>query len=223
MKITILTLFPESFEGFLNSSIIGRARQSGTVEIETVNLRDFAADERGTVDDKPYGGGVGMVLRVDVIGRALDSLKITNSTTILLTPQGKVFHQALAQDLSQKEHLILICGRYEGFDERIRSLVDLELSIGDYVLTGGELAAATVTDTVIRLLPGVLGKDESSADESFSHGLLEYPHYTKPAEFEGMEVPKVLLSGNHAEIDKWRREQSRQKTLQRRPDLLTND
>ena len=223
MKITILTLFPESFEGFLNSSIIGRARQSGTVEIETVNLRDFAADERGTVDDKPYGGGVGMVLRVDVIGRALDSLKNTNSTTILLTPQGQVFRQALAQDLSQKEHLILICGRYEGFDERIRSLVDLELSIGDYVLTGGELAAATVTDAVTRLLPGVLGKDESSADESFSHGLLEYPHYTKPAKFEGMEVPKVLLSGNHAEIDKWRCEQSRQKTLQRRPDLLTND
>lgn len=219
MKITILTLFPDSFEGFLNSSIIGRARKSGVVEIEVVNLRQFASDARGTVDDTPYGGGVGMVLKVDVVKRAIDSLRGPNSTVALLTPQGQVFKQGLAKELSGEEHLVLVCGHYEGFDERIRSFVDRELSIGDYVLTGGELASAVVTDAIVRLLPGVLGKDESSEEESFSKGLLEYPQYTKPAEFEGVKVPDILLSGNHAEIAKWREEQSKERTKKRRPDL----
>lgn len=219
MKITILTLFPDSFEGFLNSSIIGRARKSGVVEIEVVNLRQFAADARGTVDDTPYGGGVGMVLKVDVVKRSIDSLRGPNSTVALLTPQGQVFKQGLAKELSGEEHLVLVCGHYEGFDERIRSFVDRELSIGDYVLTGGELASAVVTDAIVRLLPGVLGKDESSEEESFSKGLLEYPQYTKPAEFEGVKVPDILLSGNHAEIAKWREEQSKERTKKRRPDL----
>lgn len=221
MKITILTLFPDSFEGFLCSSIIGRARKSGAVEIETVNLRDFAPDTRGTVDDTPYGGGVGMVLKVDVVARALDALKKENPTAILLTPQGQVLNQNLARQLTQKEHLILICGHYEGFDERIRSLVDMEVSIGDYILTGGEIAAAVITDAVARLLPGVLGKDESSTDESFSNGLLEYPQYTRPEEWNGMKVPEILLSGHHAEIAQWRAEQSRKRTHHRRPDLLS--
>jgi tRNA (guanine37-N1)-methyltransferase len=220
MKITILTLFPESFLGFLDSSIIGRARKNNLVEIKTVNLRDFATDDHGTVDDKPYGGGAGMVLRVDVVKKALDSLKTPTSTIILLTPQGQVFKQSLAKDLSQKEHLILICGHYEGFDERIRSLVDLELSIGDYVLTGGELPAAVLTDCVVRLILGVVGKEESLEEESFSQNLLEYPHYTRPEEFGGQKVPDVLLSGHHAEIKKWRAEQSKQRTKERRPDLL---
>lgn len=222
MKIAIVTLFPDSFQGFLDSSIIGRARNTGLVEVEMVNLRQFATDERGTVDDKPYGGGVGMVLRVDIVKRALDKLKKDGSTVVLLTPQGQVFNQATALEFSKKELLILICGHYEGFDERIRSLVDLEISIGDYVLTGGELPAAVVTDSVVRLLPGVLGKDESSAEESFSQGLLEYPQYTRPEEFEGMGVPNILLSGNHAAIAKWRAEQARERTLKRRPDLLAN-
>jgi tRNA (guanine37-N1)-methyltransferase len=220
MKISIVTLFPDSFRGFLDSSIIGRAQKSGMVEIETVNLRQFSADARGTVDDKPYGGGVGMILRVDVVKRALNSLKQPGSMAILLTPQGQIFKQIVAIELAKKEHLILICGHYEGFDERIRSLVDMELSIGDYVLTGGELAAAVATDTITRLLPGVLGKDESAEDESFNEDLLEYPQYTKPAEFDGVNVPKILLSGNHAEIAKWRSEQSRERTRQRRPDLF---
>jgi tRNA (guanine37-N1)-methyltransferase len=220
MRIDILTLFPDPILNFLDSSIIGRARKSGAVKIETTNLRDFAIDKHGTVDDRPYGGGVGMVLRIDVVKKALDALRQDCSYVILLTPQGQVFNQKLAANLSQKEHLILVCGRYEGFDERIRNLVDLELSIGDYILTGGELPAGVVTDAVSRLIPGVLGKDESSSDESFSNKLLEYPQYTRPEEFEEAKVPQVLLSGNHADIKKWRDEQSKERTLKRRPDLL---
>lgn len=221
MKIDILTLFPESCRGFLDASVIGRAQKNGLVTIDLVNLRDFATDSYGSVDDKPYGGGVGMVLRVDIIAEAIKKLRVANSKVILLTPQGRVFNQALAQELSKEDHLILVAGHYEGFDERIRDLVDLEISIGDYILTGGELAAVAISEAVVRLIPGVLGKDESSEQESFSQGLLEYPQYTRPEEFEGKKVPPILLSGNHAEIAKWRSEQARQRTAKRRPDLLS--
>lgn len=223
MKITILTLFPEMFTGFLAESIIGRAQKNGLVEIETVNLRDWGIGKHKQVDDTPYGGGAGMVLKVDVMVKAIQDIKLKNPETkvILLTPQGQVFSQNLAKNLAKsKNDLILVCGHYEGFDERIRNYVDEEISIGDYVLTGGELAAAVVTDAVIRLLPGVLGKDESSEDESFSEGFLEYPQYTRPEEFEGKKVPPVLLSGNHAEITKWRKAEATKKTGQKRPDLI---
>lgn len=220
IKISILTLFPDSFQGFLGSSIIGRAVKNGLAEIELIDLRRFAKDSYGSVDDKPYGGGVGMVLRVDVVAPAIRTLKKSGSKVILMTPQGKTFDQPLARELSGKKHLILVAGHYEGFDERIRDEADLELSIGDYVLTGGELPAAVVTDAVVRLLPGVLGKDESVETETFSQSLIEYPQYTRPEEFEGKKVPVVLLSGNHAEISKWRARESQKKTATRRPDLL---
>lgn len=223
MKITILTLFPEMFKGFLAESIIGRAQKNKIVEIETVNLRDFGLGKHHSVDDTPYGGGAGMVLRVDVVVDALNTLKKKNpdSKIVLLTPQGKPFSQKRAADLAKnKGNLILVCGHYEGFDERIRDYIDLEISIGDYILTGGELAAAIVCDAIVRLIPGVLGKEESFESESFSEGLLEYPHYTHPEEFEGKKVPEVLKSGNHAEIEKWRKEKALEKTKRRRPDLL---
>lgn len=220
MKITILTLFPDSFAGFLNSSIIGRARERGAVKVELVNLRDFAEDSYGSVDDKPYGGGVGMVLRVDVVAEAIKKSRTTGSKVILLTPQGQVFTETMARALSQEKELILIAGHYEGFDERVRDYVDQEISIGDYVLTGGELPTAVLTDAIVRLLPGVLGKDESSQDESFSRDSLEYPQYTRPEEYEGKKVPDILLSGHHAEIAKWRADQSQSRTEKRRPDLL---
>lgn len=219
--IDIITLFPDSFAGFLQSSIIGRAQKKGLVRINLINLRDFATDSYGSVDDRPYGGGAGMVLRVDIVSEAIKFVRKDGSTVILLTPQGGVFNQAQAQNLCGKSHLILVAGHYEGFDERIRDLTDLELSIGDYILTGGELPAAVVTEAVVRLLPGVLGKDESSRTESFSEGLLEYPQYTRPEDWEGKKVPPVLLSGNHAEIAKWRAEQSRIRTKTRRPDLTS--
>ncbi len=220
MKITILSLFPDSFSGFLSGSMIGRAQKKGLAQIENVNLRDFATDSYGSIDDKPYGGGAGMVLRVDILVAALKKYQTPVSKTILLTPQGHPLTQAKVRELAQSEHLVLIAGHYEGFDERIRDYVDLEISIGDYVLTGGELPAAVVTDAVVRLLPGVLGNDDSPIYESFSDGLLEHPHYTRPAEFEGKKVPEILISGNHAEIAKWRTEQSKLRTASRRPDLI---
>lgn len=223
MKITILTLFPEMFKGVLSESIIGRAQKNSLVEIDIVNLRDWGMGKHKTVDDTPYGGGAGMVLRADVVSHALNDLKKKNkgAKTILLTPQGERYDQKKAHLLSkEKGGFILICGHYEGFDERIRNLVDEELSIGDYVLTGGEPAAAVIIDSVVRLLPGVLGKEESHEHESFENVTLEHPHYTRPEEFEGQKVPEVLLSGNHAEINKWRREEAIKKTKKRRPDLL---
>jgi tRNA (guanine37-N1)-methyltransferase len=220
MKITILTLFPESFSGFLQSSIIGRAQKQGLVKIDLVNLRDFAKDDYGSVDDKPYGGGVGMVLRVDVVVPAIRQLQTKESKVILLTPQGQTFKQNLAKKFAHQKHLILVAGHYEGFDERIREYADLELSIGDYVLTGGELPAAVVSDAIVRLKPGVLGKKQSSIEESFSQNLLEYPQYTRPEEFEGKKVPAVLLSGNHGEIAKWRTAESKKVTKRKRPDLF---
>lgn len=230
MRIDIITLFPEFFDGLKEHSIVGRAIGNGKVEIRTHNLRKWAVDSYGTVDDHPYGGGPGMVLRFDVLLSALNDVKNEIKATksvdpkvILLTPQGEVYKQKKALELSKEKNLILICGHYEGFDERIREYVDLELSIGDYVLTGGELAAMIVVDSVTRLLPGVLGDDMSSHDESHSEGLLEYPQYTRPSEHDGKKVPEILMSGNHPKIDSWRKEQSLVKTKARRPDLLKTE
>jgi tRNA (guanine37-N1)-methyltransferase len=221
MKIDVLTLFPAMFAGPLDESIVQRARTNGVLELMVTNLRDYTHDRHKTVDDKPFGGGPGMLLKPEPIFEAVEKLASEKTRVILLTPSGRKFTQAIARELAQQEQLLLICGSYEGFDERIREqLADDELSIGDYVLTNGALPAMVIIDAVTRLLPGVLGDDESSLDESFSENLLEYPHYTRPAEFRGMKVPDVLLSGNHAEIAKWRAEQARLRTAERRPDLL---
>jgi tRNA (guanine37-N1)-methyltransferase len=221
MKIDVLTLFPAMFAGPLDESIVQRARKNGVLELTVTNLRDYTHDRHKTVDDKPFGGGPGMLLKPEPIFEAVEKLASDKTRVILLSPSGRKFTQAIARELAQQEQLLLICGSYEGFDERIREhLADDELSIGDYVLTNGALPAMVIIDAVTRLLPGVLGDDESSRDESFSENLLEYPHYTRPAEFRGMKVPDVLLSGNHAEIAKWRAEQARVRTAERRPDLL---
>jgi tRNA (guanine37-N1)-methyltransferase len=221
-RIDIVTLFPEMFDGFLGASIVGRALRNGRLEVHRTNLRDFATDAYGSVDDSPYGGGVGMVLMCQPVFDAVESLRQAppRGTVVLLTPQGRPLDQELAADLARRDRLILVCGHYEGFDERIRlGLADLEVSVGDVILSGGEVAAMAVVDAVVRLLPGALGKDESSRAESFSEGLLEYPQYTRPREFRSMEVPQVLLGGDHARIARWRQEQAELRTLQRRPDL----
>ncbi|MBN2377505.1 MAG: tRNA (guanosine(37)-N1)-methyltransferase TrmD [Sedimentisphaerales bacterium] len=224
MWIDLLTLFPEMFSGVFGDSILKRAQDNGVLRIEATNIRDFAQDKHRSVDDKPYGGGVGMVMMCQPVFDAVESLqqqKPQVDEIILLTPQGQKFDQQLAKQLAQKQRLILIAGHYEGFDERIRSnLATMEISIGDYVLTGGEIPAMIVVDTIARLVPGVLGSAESHLEESFSENLLEYPQYTRPAEFRGMQVPEVLTSGNHERIRKWRLDQARQRTRQRRPDLL---
>ena len=224
MRIDVLTLFPEVFETFAQTSIVGRAGESGLVDIEFTNIRDFAADARGSVDDKPFGGGPGMVLTCGPVFDAVewaDGQAEIPSKRILLTPQGQVLTQERVEALAQLPRLLLICGHYEGFDERIRTGLDVEeLSIGDYVLSGGEPAAMVLIDAVVRLLPGALGDEASAQHDSFASGLLEGPHYTRPREFRGMAVPEVLLSGNHAEIEAWRRAQSIERTRQRRPDLL---
>lgn len=220
MKIDILTLFPKMFEGPFNESIVKRAIEKNLVEIKIHDLRKWGLTERRTVDDRPYGGGVGMVLMIEPIYNALKELKEKESKVILLTPQGKPFKQSLARSLSSEKHLILICGHYEGFDERIRSLVDEEISIGDYVLTGGELPAMIITDTLVRLIPGVLKKEEATELESFSEeNLLEYPQYTRPEDFKGLKVPEILLSGDHQKINKWRKQEALKKTKIKRPDL----
>jgi tRNA (guanine37-N1)-methyltransferase len=224
MKIDVLTLFPGMFAGPLDESIVQRARMSGALDLKITNLRDYTHDRHKTVDDRPFGGGPGMLLKPEPVFEAVEALAGEKTKVILLSPAGRKFDQAIARDLAQAGHLLLICGSYEGFDDRIReSLADDELSIGDYVLTNGALPAMVIVDAVTRLLPGVLGDDESSREESFSGELLEYPHYTRPAEFRGMKVPEVLLSGNHAEIAKWRAEQARQRTEKRRPDLLKQE
>ena len=249
MKISVVTLFPKMIEGFFNESIIKRAQDKKLVEIEFVQLRDFAHDNHKSVDDKPYGGGAGMVLRVDVLSRALKSaVSGQRSEKIVLTSaKGKPFNQKKAQEFSKLGHLILIAGHYEGVDERVMDEIDEELSLGDFVMTGGEIAVAAVVDAVVRLIPGVLKKDQATEQESFLHysikylieqcgehpvlkqledkgveevRLLEYPHYTRPEEFEDKKVPEVLLSGNHAEIQKWQIQKSFEQTLQKRPDLL---
>src|SRR5690242_9609408 len=220
MKIDVLTLFPAMFAGPLDEGIIKRARADKLLDLAIHNLRDHTHDRHRTVDDKPFGGGPGMLLKPEPIFEAVEKLAREKTRVILLSPSGRTFTQAIAGELAGEEHLLLICGSYEGFDERVReALADDELSIGDYVLTNGGLPAMVIIDAVSRLLPGALGDEESSRDESFNRGLLEYPQYTRPAEFRGMKVPDVLLSGNHAQIEQWRREQSEQRTLERRPDL----
>ena len=219
MKIDILTLFPEMFDNFLTTSIIGRAIDKKKVDIKIHNIRDYSLDKHKRVDDYAYGGGSGMVLMPEPVKRAIDSVKDNDSLVILLTPQGSPYSQAKALSLSKVKHLILVCGHYEGFDERIRYFVDLEISIGDYVLTGGELPSMVITDSIVRLLDGVINEDSYKFD-SFSDNLLDYPVYTHPLVFEGYEVPEVLTSGNHEKIAKWRKEQQIKRTKERRPDIL---
>ena len=224
MRFDILTLFPEMFSSPFQESILAKAIEKGLIEVRTINIRDFALDKHRIVDDAPYGGGQGMVMKVEPIARAIEQVKSEDPSvrTIYLTPEGKPLNQEMARQLSSRSHLILLCGRYEGVDERVRELfVDEEISIGDYVLTGGELAAMVLIDAVSRLLPGVLGSDRSAEEDSFFGSLLEYPQYTRPASFRGYEVPEVLLSGNHQAISLWRRKEALRRTWMRRPDLLS--
>lgn len=220
MKIDILTLFPEMFAP-LEHSIVGKAKEKGLLDINYHNFRDFAEKARH-VDDEPYGGGQGMLLRAQPIFDAMEQISAKKPRVILLDPAGRRFDQAYAEELAQEEELIFICGHYEGYDERIKTLVTDEISLGDFVLTGGELAAMTMVDATVRLIPDVIGKEASHQDDSFSSGLLEYPQYTRPYDFRGMKVPDVLMSGHHENIRRWRIEQSLRKTLERRPDLLEN-
>ncbi len=219
MKISVLTLFPEMFEGFLTSSIIKRAIDKKLVQFDIVNIRDFSKLNNQQVDDTPYGGGPGMVMMVEPVVDAIRSVKKENSHIVFLTPSGKTLKQAMAKEYAKMEHLILICGHYEGIDERILYYIDEEVSIGDYVLTGGELPSMVLSDAIVRLLDGVI-KKESIEEESFNEGMLDYPVYTKPPVYEGHEVPEVLLSGNHKFIAEWREKSSREKTEKNRPDLL---
>lgn len=233
MKITILTLFPEMFVGPFSESIIKRAQEKGNIGIKLVNIRDFGLGRHKVVDDKPYGGGIGMVMKVDIIDNAIQAVKdkkLNNDQqkVILLDPRGQQFKQHIAREFSKLEHLILLCGHYEGFDERVRNLIDSTISIGDFVVTGGEIPAMLITDAVVRLVSGVL-KDDATVHESFSvetkdqTNLLEYPQYTTPNEYNGMKVPEILLSGNHPEIEKWRHEKALEITKIHRPDLLQNN
>ena len=219
MKIDILTLFPNMFEGFKTESIIKRAINSEMVEINIIDFRKYSKEKNNTVDDTPYGGGSGMVLMCGPIFDAIDDIKTADSKVIMLTPDGKTYNQTTAYDLSKEKHLILLCGHYEGFDERIRSIVDLEISIGDYVLTGGEIPAMILVDSITRLIDGVITKD-SHINDSFNENLLDYETYTKPADFRGMKVPEVLLSGDHKKIDEFRKNSRYNRTKERRPDLL---
>jgi len=225
MRFDIITIFPELFTGVLECGILRRAIQAGNVSVRIVNLRDFTSDKHRSVDDRPYGGGEGMVFMPGPLFDAVESCRGTeddsSTSVVLLTPQGKTWSQQMAADFSRRPHIVLICGRYEGIDQRvIDSLVDWEVSIGDFVLSGGEIPAMVVLDTVARLLPGVLGNSNSALNESFSSGLLDYPQYTRPAMFRGLAVPEVLLSGNHALIEKWRREQALARTRHNRPEMI---
>ena len=223
MRFDILSIFPEMFESFFGCSLLKKAREKGLILIEAHNIRDGAMDKHRMTDDYPYGGGAGMVMKVEPIARVLEAIGAADGEClrVLLTPQGETFSQAIAGDLSRSSRIVLICGHYEGVDERVRqNLVDREISIGDYVLTGGEAAAMVVVDAVARLIPGVLGNEESARHESFAMGLLECPQYTRPEEYRGWKVPDVLLSGHHREIEDWRRRESLRRTLERRPDLL---
>ena len=220
MRIDIVTLFPDVFFGPFAESIIGRAIKAGIVSIDTINPRDFTEDKHRTVDGAPYGGGPGMLMMADPLFRAIESCKKEGSCVILTSPKGERFSQKIAGELSGEKHLVVVCGHYEGIDERVREkLIDREISIGDYVLTSGNIPAMVIVDSVVRLLPGVLGDDASSKEESFSNNLLEYPQYTRPVEYRGMRVPDILLSGNHKLIKEWRREQSIKATKEKRADL----
>ncbi len=223
IRFDILSVFPEMFESPLNHSILKRAQEKGMAEIHLHNIRDYAEDKHRMTDDAPYGGGGGMVMKVEPIDRALASIVPSrdNALVVLLTPQGETFNQKIAEEMSRYFRIVLVCGHYEGVDERVRDhLVDREISIGDFVLTGGELSAMVVVDAVTRLIPGVLGNYDSASYDSFSTGLLEYPHYTRPGSYRDWQVPDVLLSGNHREIESWRRKESLKRTYLRRPDLL---
>jgi tRNA (guanine37-N1)-methyltransferase len=221
LKIQILTIFPRICEGVLGESILKRAQEKGLVSLEVLDLRSFATDRHRTTDDAPYGGGPGMVMKIEPISRALDTLRLVGTKVLLMTPHGRRFDQRIAEAYSRQRHLIIICGHYEGVDQRVADhLVDDEISIGDYVLTNGALAALVFVDAVVRLIPGVLGDEASAAQDSFSERLLDHPHYTRPESFKGWSVPQVLLSGNHAAIEKWRRQQATEVTKQRRPDLI---
>jgi len=223
MEFDVFTLLPEVFSPYLNSSILNRARQRGLIEVRIHNIRDWATDKHHVTDDEPYGGGGGMVMRVEPVFTAVESVLDLNvpCPVVLLTPQGRVFDQKIAMEFSHQPRLVMVCGRYEGVDERIREhLVTDEISIGDYVLTGGELPAMILIDAISRLIPGVLGDPEGAMDDSHAAGLLEYPQYTRPPEYRGWSVPEILLSGDHARIEKWRHEQSLRRTYKRRPDLL---
>ena len=222
MRIDILTLFPHMFDNFLTESIIGRAISNNQVTINIHNIRDYSTDPHKKVDDYPFGGVSGMVLMPQPVFDAVNDLKNDDSFVILMTPQGELFKQKKAYELSLKKHLIIICGHYEGFDERIRNLADLEISIGDYILTGGELASQVITDSIVRLIDGVITKD-SHLNDSFNDNLLDYPVYTRPSDYKGMKVPDILLSGHHENIAKWRQQQRIERTKKRRPDLLGDD
>jgi tRNA (guanine37-N1)-methyltransferase len=225
MRVDVVSIFPEMFEGPLNTSVIGRARERGLLDANVHDLRDWTHDRHRTTDDYPFGGGPGMVMKPEPVYEAVEAVQAMTEEpayVVFLTPAGRVFDQRLAEDLAARPRLMLVCGRYEGFDERTLALADLELSIGDYVLTGGELPALVVIDAAVRLIPGVLGHDESADDESFSAGLLEYPQYTRPQVYRGMEIPAALASGDHARIAAWRREQAIVKTARVRPDLLAH-
>lgn len=219
MKIDILTLFPSMIEGFLNESIIKRAIDNKLVEINVINFRDFSKEAHQKVDDTPYGGGAGMVLMCDPVVSAIESVKAKDSLVILTTPQGSVYNESRAHELKNHKHLIIVCGHYEGYDERIREFVDMEISIGDYILTGGEIPALVITDSVVRLIDGVINKD-SYIEDSFTNNLLDYPTYTKPYDYRGLKVPEVLISGNHEKIREYRYNEQIKRTEKRRPDLL---
>lgn len=221
MRIDIITIFPGMLGGFLRESMIKRATEMGAVELNMIQLRDFTTDKHRTTDDRPYGGGAGMVMKPEPLFAAVDSVRTAHASVILMSPQGRPLRQGVVRELAELEHLILICGHYEGVDERVReALITDEISIGDYVLTNGALAAAVVSDAVVRLLPGVLGGGvEAHQNESFSEGLLEYPHYTRPPKFQGMTVPDILVSGDHGAVEVWRKKQSEARTQRKRPDL----
>lgn len=222
MRVDIITLFPELCRAPLSESMMGRAQEAGALDLRIHNLRDWTSDRHHVVDDAPFGGGQGMVMKPEPIFAAVESLRLPASTVVLMTPQGRRFTQASAHEFSAQEHLLVICGHYEGVDHRvIEQLVDAEISIGDYVLTNGAIAAVVFIDAVVRLLPGVLGHELSAADDSFNGGLLEAPHYTRPSDFRGWKVPEVLLSGNHAAIAAWRRSEAERRTRENRPDLLS--
>lgn len=221
MKIDVLTIYPGMFPGPLDESIVKRAQESGKLKLAFKNLREYTHDRHRTVDDRPFGGGPGMLMKPEPLFEAVEDLRKKNTRVILTSPIGRPFQQEIAREMANEEHLILVCGSFEGFDERVREhLADDEISIGDYVLTNGALPAMVIIDAITRLLPGALGDDKSSDDESFSEGLLEYPQYTRPADFRGMKVPEVLQSGNHADIEQWRQEKAKLRTEQLRPDLL---
>lgn len=223
MKITVLTLFPKMISGFFDESIIKRAVEKNLVEINIVNIRDFAIDSYGTVDDRPYGGGAGMVMRVDVLDKAISSVKTDKSKTLLTTPKGKQFNQIKAIEYSKESHLIIIAGHYEGVDERVMEFVDEEVSLGDFIMTGGEITASAIVDAVVRLIPGVLKKADATVNETFNIGgkkLLEYPQYTRPEVYKGKRVPEVLTGGDHKKIEAWKHEKAVEETKKKRPDLL---